>query len=244
MSTTKRFSPSWDPETTVVIKIAEKPAPEARTEALIKTGEFVYPAPTTFHKQVLSTLDTSQKYSFFGEHGAIMGERRGNKIVAYALSGGYFSASNVFTTLQLFNVLRGPVTQFPSGLSQLANLVVAMRRIGNFLKRGERAKSLEEHRSFLNEKVTGGKPCVVLKNATFSWVSDIKTSTVGDEESEKLGISAKSEGADSQSTGVELKEVNGVTENISNSFSLSAADLEIMPGELVMVVGLVSTFQT
>merc|ERR1719399_1140947 len=71
--------------------------------------------------------------------------------VAYALSGGYFSASNVFTTLQLFNVLRGPVTQFPSGLSQFANLMVAMRRIGNFLKRGERAESFEENRIFSNE---------------------------------------------------------------------------------------------
>ena len=161
--------------------------------------------------------------------------------VAYALSGGYFSASNVFTTLQLFNVLRGPVTQFPSGLSQLANLVVAMRRIGNFLKRGERAKSLEEHRSFSNEKATGGKPCIVVKNGTFSWVSDNKTATASGEESEKPGISAKSEGADSQSTGVELKEVNGATENISDSFSLSAVDLEIMPGELVMVVGLVGS---
>ena len=75
MSTTKRFSPSWDPETTVVIKVAPKPTPEARTETLIKKGGYVYPAPTTFHKQVLSTLETQQKYSFFGEHGAIMGER-------------------------------------------------------------------------------------------------------------------------------------------------------------------------
>jgi ABC-type multidrug transport system fused ATPase/permease subunit len=154
--------------------------------------------------------------------------------VAYSLSGGYFSASNVFTTLQLFNVVRGPVTQFPSGLSQLANLVVAMRRIGNFLKRGERAKSLDEHRSFSKEKVPVGKACITVKNGRFSWVLGSKTAT------EQPGIT-ECEEVDSQGTGVELKAANLVAENKTSNFSLSDVDFEIMSGELVMVVGLVGS---
>ena len=38
--------------------------------------------------------------------------------VTYYLTGHAFRASVIFTTMQLFNVLRGPVSQFPSALSQ------------------------------------------------------------------------------------------------------------------------------
>ena len=77
--------------------------------------------------------------------------------ITFSLSGGYFSASNIFTTMQLFNVMRGPVTQFPSGLSQLANLIIAMRRIGYFLKRDERAQATDAQRQFSLEKPAEGE---------------------------------------------------------------------------------------
>ena len=50
--------------------------------------------------------------------------------LSYALSGGVFKASVIFTTIQLFNVLRGPVSQFPSALSQFASLIVAITYLG------------------------------------------------------------------------------------------------------------------
>jgi hypothetical protein len=161
MSTTKRFSPSWDPETTVVIKIAEKPAPEARTEALIKTGEFVYPAPTTFHKQVLSTLDTSQKYSFFGEHGAIMGERREKRTWDRAAGEFINDVRGPATRLAIANLSPGPgsiKSTFPEAELARINSAFAASKKYSFHNRpfGEevdpaKTEKLDKHRARLRE---------------------------------------------------------------------------------------------
>ena len=89
--------------------------------------------------------------------------------LSYALSGGVFKASVIFTTIQLFNVLRGPVSQFPSALSQFASLIVATRRIGAFLKREETTEKLEGVSFNTDESPVNGESCIVIKDGKFIW---------------------------------------------------------------------------
>ena len=160
----------------------------------------------------------------------------------FSLTGGLFSASNIFTAMQLFGVLRGPVSQFPSSLSQLASLLVATKRLGAYLKRDERKVSQGD--VFLQEKATDiNLPSVEMNNCTFQW-SKIKIQ-------KKQGKDKKVSSRDSvkpietemtqeiTAKNIILEEKKEEDQPQSNSFSLSNVNFKIMPGELCMVVGLV-----
>ena len=87
---------------------------------------------------------------------------------AFYYLGGDFKASTVFVTIQLFDVLRIPVAQMPNGLSQVAQLHVALRRIKRFLKREEVVVSSED--TFNNSgKTIHDLPCIVINNGSFTW---------------------------------------------------------------------------
>ena len=86
---------------------------------------------------------------------------------AFYYLGGEFKASTVFVTIQLFDVLRIPVAQMPNGLSQVAQLHVALRRIKRFLKRKKLSSSED---TFNNSgKMTDDLPCIVVNSGSFAW---------------------------------------------------------------------------
>merc|ERR1712216_248346 len=54
--------------------------------------------------------------------------------VTFAAMGGTFSASRIFTAIQLFQLLQQPLQQIPQSLNQFAQLKTSVIRIGAFLR--------------------------------------------------------------------------------------------------------------
>ncbi|KAJ3915478.1 multidrug resistance-associated ABC transporter [Lentinula edodes] len=61
--------------------------------------------------------------------------------ITYALSGHDLNVAIIFSSLQFFNIIRAPLIFFPIVLSSLSDFLVAMGRIGKFLKAEELAES-------------------------------------------------------------------------------------------------------
>ena len=111
--------------------------------------------------------------------------------VTYYLTGHAFRASVIFTTMQLFNVLRGPISEFPSALSQFASLVVAMKRIGSFLKREETTEVLDDTSVVTEDSVKLGESCVVIKNGKFTWRTEQSMDQAWQQENQRQKAKAK-----------------------------------------------------
>eukprot|EP00944_MAST-04C_sp_MAST-4C-sp1_P005346 g5346.t1 len=157
--------------------------------------------------------------------------------VTYYLTGHAFRASVIFTTMQLFNVLRGPVSQFPSALSQFASLVVATKRIGSFLKREETTEVLDDTSVVTECSVEPGESCVVIKNGQFAWRIEQSMDDALQQEDQRQKAKAESKTTpDLASTKVQNEKT--ITES---EFKLSNVNVDIKLGELVMVVGSVGS---
>jgi ATP-binding cassette, subfamily C (CFTR/MRP), member 1 len=61
--------------------------------------------------------------------------------ITYALSGHALRAATVFSSLQLFNVIRFPLMLFPIVFSSSSDALVALERIGRFLAAEEGGES-------------------------------------------------------------------------------------------------------
>jgi ATP-binding cassette subfamily C (CFTR/MRP) protein 1 len=61
--------------------------------------------------------------------------------IAYALSGNVLTVPIIFSSLQLFNVIRMPLAFLPNVFSALSNGLIAVGRIGTFLTAEERAQT-------------------------------------------------------------------------------------------------------
>ncbi|KAJ7461221.1 multidrug resistance-associated ABC transporter [Mycena latifolia] len=60
--------------------------------------------------------------------------------ITYALSGHTLDVAIIFSSLQLFNIIRAPLVEVPLVLSMLSDALVALRRIGKFLAAEELAE--------------------------------------------------------------------------------------------------------
>ena len=174
----------------------------------------------------------------------------------FSLSGGFFSASNIFTAMQLFNVLRGPISQFPSALSQMASLIVAMKRLGAYMKRDEQHTNQGD---VFTDKAPAGKdePTLEIKGGSFEWL----TAERQEEEEEKMTMKKKYNNNNNKNNNkidtlvatddVEVVADGSETEDSSatkqeeqqqqQSFVLDNINIKCMQGDLVMVVGLVGS---
>ena len=162
----------------------------------------------------------------------------------FSLTGGFFSASNIFTAMQLFNVLRGPISQFPSSLSQMASLIVAMKRLGAYLKRDE--QETQDGDVFTKAPpANANEPAVHIVNGAFEW------SKADEEEKEKAGEKKTVHRKEVEEvevvaeSGEEKEQQEPGEEEDSNapnqSFVLNNINVSCKAGELVMVVGLVGS---
>ena len=166
--------------------------------------------------------------------------------LSYALSGGVFKASVIFTTIQLFNVLRGPVSQFPSALSQFASLIVATKRIGAFLKREETTEKLEGVSFNTDESPVNGESCIVIKDGKFIWRKEESLDdALKNEDSRRKRKGRKKKGVEEEKKEEETDEKKGDGKKddnpTENPFELSNVNVDIKAGELVMVVGSVGS---
>lgn len=62
--------------------------------------------------------------------------------ITYAATGNDLNVPIIFSSLQLFNVIRAPLSFLPTALSSLSDVVVALRRISDFLSAEELVESL------------------------------------------------------------------------------------------------------
>jgi len=57
--------------------------------------------------------------------------------ITYAATGNDLNVPVIFSSLQLFNVIRAPLSFLPTALSGLSDVVVALKRISDFLSAEE-----------------------------------------------------------------------------------------------------------
>ena len=155
----------------------------------------------------------------------------------FSLTGGMFSASNIFTAMQLFGVLRGPVSQFPSSLSQLASLLVATKRLGNYFKRDE--VSVAKGDMFTHEKAQKGEAAVKIANGVFEWSKSSQTVDTDSDKTTETDATDNTKQKEEKKEDNEQSSASSSSSPAATSFSLNSVNLDIQPGELVMVVGLV-----
>jgi len=62
--------------------------------------------------------------------------------IIYAATGNDLNVPIIFSSLQLFNVIRAPLSFLPTALSSLSDVVVALGRISDFLSAEEFVESL------------------------------------------------------------------------------------------------------
>ena len=167
----------------------------------------------------------------------------------FSLSGGLFSASNIFTAMQLFNVLRGPISQFPSALSQMASLIVAMKRLGAYMKRDEQHTNQGD---VFTDKAPAEKdePTLEIRGGSFEWL----TAERQEEGKQQMNnnnnkidtlvatndvevVAEGSEGSETEDSSATKQE----EQQQQQSFALDNINIKCMQGDLVMVVGLVGS---
>jgi ATP-binding cassette subfamily C (CFTR/MRP) protein 1 len=156
----------------------------------------------------------------------------------FSLNGGFFSASNIFTAMQLFNILRGPISQFPSSLSQLASLIVAMKRLGSYLKREE--QQTNDGDVFTNKSPENNNEATVeIINGSFEWVraTENKENNKNEQENETKQSDMKLDVVAELDERGKIEEM----EKDQETFVLDNINIKCMKGDLVMVVGLVGS---
>jgi len=96
--------------------------------------------------------------------------------------GGEFTASRLFTAIQLFQLLQQPLMQLPSALTQLAQLQSALRRLVAFLRLHELDIHTDDVRVDTLPKLASDEATIqITADAVFTW-------DPGDVESWRLGL--------------------------------------------------------
>ncbi|KAI3614331.1 abc transporter [Moniliophthora roreri] len=170
--------------------------------------------------------------------------------ITYSLSGHDLSVATIFTSLQFFNIIRIPLIMLPFVLSGLSEFIVALRRIGLFLKAEERADPPTID--------FGSKYAVHIDNGSFSWdTAEGAEKKQEDEGSKKDAANSSSKKGKGQkkeekentilpvSTSADNTEPDKSTINSSEKekapFQLTNINLTIPRGSFVAIVGRVGS---
>ncbi|ESK94758.1 abc transporter [Moniliophthora roreri MCA 2997] len=170
--------------------------------------------------------------------------------ITYSLSGHDLSVATIFTSLQFFNIIRIPLIMLPFVLSGLSEFIVALRRIGLFLKAEERADPPTID--------FGSKYAIHIDNGSFSWdTAEGAEKKQEDEGSKKDAANSSSKKGKGQkkeekentilpvSTSADNTEPDKSTINSSEKekapFQLTNINLTIPRGSFVAIVGRVGS---
>lgn len=150
--------------------------------------------------------------------------------VTYSLSGHDLDVATIFASLQLFNIIKAPLTQLPTVITALSDAHVAIHRISQILTAEERAHEL------------------MINPAAFFAISAVGSftyETVTPPDHRESGRFIKVVESKGDSTASE-KEGRACSEgsNAERPFSLSDIDLHISKGALVCVIGRIGTGKT
>ncbi|CAK0824919.1 unnamed protein product [Prorocentrum cordatum] len=166
----------------------------------------------------------------------------------YVGLGGEFSASRIFTAIQLFQLLQQPLTQLPGALTQIAQLMTATQRLGAFFRLHELADPAHDE----SAPPASGEPAVTISgDAIFVWESQhvqswrlgLPKSTAEKRQEMKATKEARKQlkqESDEVANAAELPRTPAdasAVGNPSHGFELKQVDLRIEQGELVAFVG-------
>jgi ABC-type multidrug transport system fused ATPase/permease subunit len=173
----------------------------------------------------------------------------------FVATGGVFSASRIFTAIQLFQLLQQPVSALPSALTQISALVISVRRLGAFLRLHELENHVDDSRSS-NVPSLGDVVIEVSADAAFTWEpQDVESwrvylprskAEMAKERKEKKAKPTKEQGSRSD----EITEHDCLDKaddsppaepSTQHAFELKDVPVRVERGELVAVVGAVGS---
>ncbi|KAJ6161271.1 ABC transporter integral membrane type 1, partial [Penicillium chermesinum] len=138
--------------------------------------------------------------------------------ITYSLTNHALVAANVFSSLALFNSMRGPLNSLPMVIGQVADAFTAQTRISEFLAAEEQVEGIETIQDMEN--------AIEVEDASFTW--------------ERLPIKEEDGPGDKKpAKALELKKPKADEDAPKAPFKLEGINLEVGRNELVAVIGTV-----
>lgn len=146
-------------------------------------------------------------------------------LITYSLSGHTLTPARVFSTVALFNSLRGPLNLFPLVLGQLDDAWASLKRIEKFL--------LEEECEEYTIHGSNDKTAILLRRASFTW----ERNTVQESVMDTTASTNRPQKAIPQR---ELSR-DDTTRPLAKPFKLRNLNFSAKHGELIAVIGAVGS---
>ena len=138
---------------------------------------------------------------------------------SWALAGHAFTAASAYTALALFNLLRLPLAFLPMMVTALVNALVALNRIGDFLRKPESG-------------------ALALAEAQGEGAADADGAAADGAVAEAADGKGAAKGGGSVEVGaVRIEDADFVWDDAAEEPSLRGVDLDVPPGSLTMIVG-------
>jgi ABC-type multidrug transport system fused ATPase/permease subunit len=150
---------------------------------------------------------------------------------AYSVLGNNLTYAKAFTSLSLFYMLTGPISQLPGFFQHYFNATVACERILKVLNSEDR----EDYVTTIENETFA----IVVENASFGWVLKGKVENVEDVSSTTVDKDGKEKGYEM----VQLTEVEPSVDDKTNRglYTLQNLNFSVEKGLLVAVIGSVGT---
>jgi len=170
--------------------------------------------------------------------------------VVFALDNNDLTPSRVFTAIQLFQILRGPLQALPASVDAIMQARVGLARMRVFLEREELQEDPDDVRS--EHPVADGdqKPAISIDNGTFAWgaaeaAPGAEAKTAGEAAGEAKTAGEAGEGGEGGEGGAEAKTADAAaapaTPRAPAGPTLRELNVRIKRGELVALVGRVGS---
>ncbi|KAG0040947.1 hypothetical protein BGZ82_005498 [Podila clonocystis] len=153
------------------------------------------------------------------------------------LFGHDISASKVFTTLALFNIVRNAVNNLPWSVKNTMQAVVSLKRINRFLQEEELVKDTVVTKIDTKAHVSSF-PTIGFHNATFVWPNKENDAVIAKVAEKKLSWAQKVKARFVKNTAsVSVPEPVAEPEAVQERFKLKDITLEFPVGKLSVIVG-------
>ncbi|ODQ47425.1 hypothetical protein PICMEDRAFT_15376 [Pichia membranifaciens NRRL Y-2026] len=141
----------------------------------------------------------------------------------YGQLGGLKNASNIFSSVTLFNILTMHVAMLPTALTSASDAWIAFTRVQEFLLAEESKPDVNYHKTEYNPQ----KPAINIKNAAFDWLKPSDdTCSVGSGLTESV-----------------TSEKHSLTDELTEkqTLNLHGIDIQIKHGEFIVITGTIGS---
>ncbi|KAF9384934.1 hypothetical protein CPB97_005270 [Podila verticillata] len=152
------------------------------------------------------------------------------------LFGHDISASKVFTTLALFNIVRNAINNLPWSVKNTMQAVVSLKRINRFLQEEELVKDTVVTKIDTKTHVSS-YPTIGFRNATFVWPNKENDTVAAKVAEKKVSWVQKVKARFVKKAPVAVQEPVAEPEAVQERFKLKDIDLEFPVGKLSVIVG-------